>query len=161
MWTSDLPLCLSVLDTQPPSVSSLRLILALAPGTILNIHNSPLMSMLNVCQDDLATWQKWIVFEKPRLEPEQGSTEEESYRKKTDIDPRGFFFKVLCWTNPNLGAEPLELWLGSNIEVSRGADPCGGPRGESHCHQALVGPKIPQLTKTCERFRNERHLWFK
>lgn len=25
------------------------------PGTILNIHNCPLMSMLNGCQDDLAT----------------------------------------------------------------------------------------------------------
>lgn len=44
----------------------------------------------------------------------------------------------------------LEQGLGSNGEVSRRVDPCGGPGGESHCHQALTGPKIPQLTKTCE-----------
>lgn len=38
------------------------------------------MSMLNVCQDDLATWQKRIAFEKARFEPEQGSMEKKSHR---------------------------------------------------------------------------------
>lgn len=74
-----------------PSLPSPPFCLSLAPGTILNIHNCPLMSMLNGCQDDLATWQNWIVFDKPRLEPEQGSKEEKGDREKRDIDPRGVF----------------------------------------------------------------------
>lgn len=83
----------------------------------------------------------------PDSSQNKGSREEKADREKGDIDPRGFW--VLCCTNQNLGAGPLGLW------VSRGADPWGGPRGESHCQQALMGPKIPQLTKTCERLRNE------
>lgn len=57
-----------------------------------------------------------------------------------------------CFVEPirTKGAGRMELRLASNGEVSRGADPCGGLGGESHCHQALMGPKIPQLTKTCE-----------
>ncbi len=81
---------------------SLWFCLSLAPGTILNIHNCPLMSMLNGCQDDLATWQNWIVFDKLRLEPEQGSKEEKSGREKRDIDPRGFF---RCLVQPIRGQE--------------------------------------------------------
>lgn len=50
----------------------LPLCLSLTPGNILNIHNSSLMSMLNGCQNDLTTWQKWIVCGKPQVEPEQG-----------------------------------------------------------------------------------------
>lgn len=53
--------------------------------------------MLNGCQDDLATWQNWIVFDKPRLEPEQGRKEEKSDREKIDIDPKGFF---RCFVEP-------------------------------------------------------------
>lgn len=56
-----------------------------------------------------------------------------------------------------MGAYPLELGLGSNREVSRKANPCGGPGGESHCHRPLMGTEI-QLTKTCERLRSKRHL---
>lgn len=77
-------------------------------------------------------------------------------QRKETLTPEG-----LSWTNQNPGAGLLEPWLGRIGEVSRGADPCSGPRGESHCHKALMGPKIPPLTKTCERLRNERHLWFK
>lgn len=135
--------------------------LSQAHGNIVNIHNMPLMSMLNGCQNDLATWQNWIVFDKPRLEPEQGSKQEESHWKKRDTDPRGVFWRPLWWTNEKMGAYPLELGPGSNREVSRKADPCGGPGGESHCHWPLMGTKILQLTKTCERLRSERHLWFK
>lgn len=135
--------------------------LSQAHGNIVNIHNMPLMSMLNGCQNDLATWQNWIVFDKPSLEPEQGSKQEESHWKKRDTDPRGVFWRPLWQTNEKMEAYPLELGLGSNREVSRKADPCGGPGGESHCHRPLMGPKILQLTKTCERLRTERHLWFK
>lgn len=96
----------------------------------------------------------------PDLSQNKAARRKRATERKETLTPEGFF-GVLCWTNQNLGAEPLALWLGSNGEVSRRVDPCGGPRGESHCRQALMAPKIPQLTKTCERLRNERHLWFK
>lgn len=95
---------------QPPQFLSCRLIFSLAPGSDLNIHNSLLMSMLNGCQNDLATWQNWIVFDTSKLEPEQGGEKEGSHRLKGDTDPsRGFFSGCYVLTNQNPGAEPLEL----------------------------------------------------
>lgn len=78
--------------------------LSQAHGNIVNIHNIPVMSMLNGCQNDLATWQNWIVFDKPRLGPEQGSKEEESHWKKRDTDPKGFLGAVMLdqWENGSL-----------------------------------------------------------
>lgn len=55
-----------------------------------------------------------------------------------------------------------DLWSGAvdarperPPEVSGGADPRGGLGGESHCQPELMGSKIPQLTKTCERLGDD------
>lgn len=77
-----------------------------------------------------------------------------------DLSRRGGETEVL-W---GASLSQSDLWLTvdarpeQQAKVSGGADPCRGPGGESHCQQALMASKIPQLTKTCEQLGNERHL---
>lgn len=92
----------------------------------------------------------------PDLSQNKAASRKRATARKETLTPEGFFGGHY-FTNEKIGAYPLEIGLGSNREVSR-KGPCGGPGGESHCHQPLMGTKILQLTKPCERLRTERHL---
>lgn len=83
--------------------------------------------MLNGCQDDLATWQNWIVFDKPRLSQNKAVRRKRATERKETLTPEGFLGALFNQSEPRsraIGAMTGQQWRGQ-----LGGGPLWWPRG--------------------------------